>query len=350
MTRLRANRFHGPATLVIAGVAATTLFGQAATNYPAYPRQDIGVSYRVEDVWPQRPADGEWGAMSSVTLDPQGVIWTFNRGKTPIQAYRSTGALVTKWGDGLFKNPHQIRFDREGNLWAIDNGFNTVTKWTPDGRLLLTLGVKDEQGDDEKHFNQPTDIAFAQNGDLLIADGYVNSRIVQFDKTGKFKKAWGKLGTAPGEFSVPHGIAIDSKGRIYVTDRNNGRVQIFDRDGKYVTEWRNVIQPWAIWITPADEIYICGSTPSAWWENPKGTFNGTPPKDQIVVRFDTDGRVKNLWSFPSGTSKIGELGWIHSLAVDAKGNLYTGGVRDNKAQKFVRVDSSHAGTAGSRDR
>jgi len=327
-----------PLAIVCAAGSVSRAHAQAATNYPAYPRQDVAVSYRVDEAWPKKPSDVVWGQMAAITIDPQGVIWTFNRGNVPIQAYSADGSLVRKWGEGLFKNAHQIRFDREGNLWAVDNGFNTVTKWTPDGKLLLTLGTKDEQGNDEKHFNQPTDIAFAPNGDLFVSDGYVNSRIVQFDKSGKFKKAWGTLGTGPGQFSVPHGVAFDSKGRLYVTDRNNARVQVFDQTGKQLGDWRNVMSPWAIWITPSDDIYICGSTPSAWWENPTGTFNGTPPKDQVVIRFDVDGRVKGIWAFPSGTAKAGELGWVHGIAVDAKGNIYTAGVRDNKAQRFIKVE------------
>jgi hypothetical protein len=219
--------------------AVSFAHAQAATNYPAYTRDDIGISYRVDDKWPQKPAGAEWGAVAGIAVDPQGLVWVFSRGTSPIQAYRADGTFVRQWGAGSFKNAHQIRFDKEGNLWAVDNGFNTVTKWTPEGKLLLTLGTKDEQGVDDTHFNQPTDIAFAPNGDLFVSDGYVNSRIVHFDRNGKFKKAWGKLGTGPGEFSVPHGVAFDSRGRLYVTDRNNGRVQVFDQNGKFLSEWQH---------------------------------------------------------------------------------------------------------------
>jgi hypothetical protein len=321
-------------------VTVTVVRAQQATNFPPYPRRDISVTYRVDPSFPQKPTDITWQAMAGVTVDAKDQIWAFNRGAVPIQVYTADGAFVRGWGQGLFKNAHQLRFDNEGNLWAVDNGFNTVTKWAPDGALLMTLGTKDAQGEDATHFNQPTDIAIAPNGDLFVADGYVNSRIVHFDKRGKFIRAWGKLGTGPGEFSLVHGIAIDSKGRLYALDRNNSRVQVFDRSGKYLTEWRNIVAPWAVWITPKDEIYICGSTTASWAESGKGPMSGAPPKDQVVVKFDTDGRVKALWGFPPGNDKVGQLGWAHGIALDSKGNLYLGGIQDKKVQKFVRVEPS----------
>ncbi len=315
-----------------------------STRFPDYPKVDTSAGYRWVQGWPQRPPGLDWGVMSSTAVDASGNIWTFNRGAVPIQIFRADGTLVRTWGQGgVFKNPHQVRFDKDGNVWAVDNGFHTVTKFSPAGDVLMTLGVKNQPGDDDKHFNQPTDVTVSPSGDVFISDGYVNSRVVHFDKNGKFVKAWGKLGTGPGEFSLPHGIARDSRGRLYVVDRNNARVQVFEASGKYVTEWRNIITPWAITITPKDEIYVCGSTPSQWWEVPKGSvqMNGVPAKDQIVVRFDTSGQVKQLWAFPQGagdTASPGELNWVHGIAVDARGDLYLADIRGKRAQKFARVD------------
>jgi len=317
-------------------------------QFPNYPRLDTATGYRWVEGWPQKPAEAVWAAMPSIAVDPTGNIWTFNRGNIPIQIYRPDGTFVRMWGqDGVFKNPHQIRFDKDGNVWAADNGYHTVTKFSPNGQALMTLGTKNQPGEDDKHFNQPTDIAITPSGDVFISDGYVNSRIVHYDKTGKFVKAWGKLGTGAGEFSLPHGIALDSKGRLYVVDRNNARIQVFEQSGKYVTEWRNIMTPWAIWITPNDEIYVCGSSPSQWWEVPEKGFygvfmNGIPPKDQIVIKFDTDGRVKQLWAFPMGEglgTKPGQLKWVHGIAVDAKGDLYLGDILGKRAQKFMRIEA-----------
>jgi DNA-binding beta-propeller fold protein YncE len=316
-----------------------------ATQFPDYPKIDLAVGYKWVQGWPQKSPDAEWGAMASIAVDGTGNVWTFNRGNIPIQIYRPDGALVRMWGQGgVFRNPHQIRFDKDGNVWVADNGYHTVTKFTPEGKALMTLGIKNEPGEDDRRLNQPTDVAVTPSGDVFISDGYVNSRIVHYDKNGKFVKAWGKLGTGPGEFSLPHGIALDSQRRLYVVDRNNARVQVFEQSGKYVAEWRNIITPWAIWITPKDEIYVCGSTPSQWWEVPKdGTqMNGVPAKDQIVVKFDRDGHVKQLWAFPKGEgtgAKPGELNWVHGIAVDAKGDFYLGDIRGKRAQKFARIDA-----------
>jgi streptogramin lyase len=309
-----------------------------AQNFPDYPKQDLADGYKVVEGWPQKPPDAVWGAMASVTVDPSGNIWTFNRGNIPVQVYRPDGTLVKTWGTGgIFKNPHQIRFDKDGNLWAADNGYHTVRKFTADGQLLLTIGIKDQSGEDQTHLNQPTDMAITPTGEVFISDGYVNSRVVHYDRNGKFVKAWGKLGTGPGEFSLPHGIALDSHGRLYVVDRNNARIQVFDQAGKYLTEWRNIITPWAIWITPNDDIYVCGSSPSRWRETPQTgvQMNGVPAKDQMIAKFAPDGRVKAIWMFPVGVSKPGELDWVHGIAVDAHGDLYLGDIRGRRAQKFA---------------
>src|SRR5262249_20121611 len=157
-----------------------------------------------------------------------------------------------------------------------------------DGKVLMTIGTPNQPGEDETHMNQPNDVAIAPNGDLYVSDGYGNNRIVVFDKTGKFLRAWGKLGSGQGEFSQPHAVVLDSKGRVYVADRNNARIQIFDDRGKVLDEWRNIITPWAMVMTKNDELYVCGSSPTLWSEIPE-TQNAlaAPPKDQLFIRLDT---------------------------------------------------------------
>jgi DNA-binding beta-propeller fold protein YncE len=305
-----------------------------------YPRIDNTAGYKVVPDWPAEKPTGEWtAAMSSVAIGPDGNIWTFNRGKTPVQVYTPQGKLVRSWGEGLFKNPHTVRFDNSGNLWVIDTLSQTVRKFSVDGKVLLTIGTLDQAGEDQSHMNQPNDVAFAPNGDIYVSDGYGNDRVVVFDKNGKYVRAWGKLGTAPGEFSQPHSIAIDSRGRVYVADRNNARIQIFDPNGKFITEWRNIITPWYIVITKADEVYVCGSSPMLWSEIPANQAAlATPPKDQLVMKFDTEGRIKQLWVAPKGENgkeKPGDLNWVHGMAVAADGTLYLADVQGKRAQKFV---------------
>src|SRR5450631_2370765 len=314
-------------------LAAGYALAQPASPAHPYPRTDDTLGYKADPDWPRDkpPAGGEWtAAMSSVALGPDGNVWTFNRGKIPVQVYTQ---------DGLFRNPHTVRFDGAGNLWIVDTLTQTVRRFTPDGKVLLTVGTPNEAGEDQTHMNQPNDVAIAPNGDLYVSDGYGNNRVVVFDKNGKFLRTWGKLGGGQGEFSQPHSIVLDSKGRVYVADRNNSRIQVFDSKGRFLTEWKNMITPWALAITKADEIYVCGSSPMLWSEIPANQAAlATPPKDQLFMKLDTEGRLKQLWVFPKG-DKPGEVDWAHSMAVAPDGSLYFAEVMGKRAQKFVPAGS-----------
>jgi streptogramin lyase len=325
--------------LLLSAVASA----QGPQHAVPYPRIETNVGYKVDPNWPlEKLPGGEWtAAMSSVAIAPDGNVWTFNRGRIPVQVYSPEGRLVKFWGEGMFKNPHTVRFDNAGNLWIVDTASQTVRKFSQDGKVLMTLGTLDQAGEDQTHMNQPNDAAFAANGDVYVSDGYGNDRVVVFDKNGKFVRAWGKLGTGPGEFSQPHSIALDSRGRVYVADRNNSRIQIFDSSGKFLAQWKNIITPWYIVITKDDEIFICGSSPMLWSEilTTQSTL-ATPPKDQLFMKLDTEGRLRGLWVVPKGENgkeKPGDLNWVHGMAVAADGSIYFADVQGHRAQKFVPV-------------
>ena len=182
----------------------------------------------------------------------------YQRGKKadPLIVFDSKGKYLRSWGKGMFGNPHGLRVDREGNVFVTDNGDHQVMKFTRDGKLLFTLGVKGKAATDNKTFNRPTDIAFAKNGDFYISDGYGNSRVVKFSKEGKYLLDWGKRGTGPGEFNTPHSVAVDSKGMVYVSDRENNRIQIFDPNGKFLRQWTHLGATQNLFITPKDEMWI----------------------------------------------------------------------------------------------
>lgn len=323
------------AVLGLGSVAVT--WAVEPTAKTVYPRINMVTAYEVDPTWPQqRPAGVKWGMTPGVAVDKQDQIWIFTRAKPPVQVYRPDGKLVRTWGSDLVANAHQIKFDRDGNVWLVDVTKHVVMQCTPEGKLLRTLGTPGESGCDERHFYKPTDVAITPDGQLFISDGYGNARIVHFDRQGKFVKAWGKLGTAPGEFSLPHSVVLDSQGRVYVADRNNARIQVFDQQGKFLAEWRNLLVPWSLCITAADEIWACGSSPMVW--RPSDTVLGCPPKDQLFMKFDTSGRLLQLWTVPKcedGQEKPGELNWLHSMALDSKGNIYAVDIKGQRAQKFV---------------
>ena len=317
----------------ICSLSAALALAQPPPHVPPYPRMDTAIGYKPDPNWPKEKAPGgDWGAMSSVAIGPDGNIWTFNRGKIPVQVFSPEGKLVKFWGQdgGLFKNPHTVRFDSAGGLWLVDTLTQTVRKFSPDGKVLMTIGTPNEAGADQTHMNQPNDVAFASNGDIYVSDGYGNDRVVVFDKSGKYVRSWGKLGQGPGEFSQPHSIVIDSRDRVYVADRNNARIQVFDSRGKFLTEWKNIITPWALAVTRNDEIYVCGSSPMLWSEVPASqAMLATPPKDQLFMKLDTEGRLKQLWTIP------GAVSWLHSIAVAPDGSIYFGEVQAKRVQRFV---------------
>ena len=317
-------------------------YGQTKDEPPApaqYPRDNVAWGYRVDAEWPKGKSAYPWKAMPGIAVDKQGLIWTLNRGEMPVQVYTADGKLVNQWGQNVFASPHQIRFGVNGHVWIADSHAHAIYKFTRDGDKLLTIGVVGEPGDDNRHLKLPTDMVESPSGEIFISDGYGNNRVVVCNAEGKFIRMWGELGTEPGQFSLPHAIARDSQGRIYVADRNNSRIQVFDEQGGLLDEWTSLCQPWTVRISPDDDVYICGASPSQWREGEAQL--GIPPKDQIVMKFDTTGRVLGWWNFPQGPNepdmgaKPGELSWAHGLDVDGQGNLYLGDIMGQRAQRFL---------------
>ena len=185
----------------------------------------------------------------------------------PILKFDSSGKLLKSFGAGLMLFPHGIHVDRDGNVWVTDGlgrggKGHQVFKFSPDGKLLLTLGKANTPGSGPDEFNAPSAVVVAPNGDIFVADGHggnTNARIVKFASDGKFIKTWGKKGSAPGELDIPHAIAMDSQGRLFVGDRQNNRIQIFDQDGKFLDQWAQFSRPSGIYIDGKDNIYVADS-------------------------------------------------------------------------------------------
>jgi hypothetical protein len=321
--------------LVVTLGSAIALPASAQEKEPKYPHVNLATVWTVDAKWPQRPTNATWGHVPGIAVDKKDHVYVFTRAEPPVQVYDAGGKFLRGWGKGI-KSAHHIKIDRDGNVWIADVENHVVEKYTPDGELLQTIGTKGQAGRDQSHLNRPCDMAIGPNGDVYVADGYGNARVIVFDKSGKCVREWGELGHGPGQFSIVHAIALDSKGRLYVADRNNVRIQVFTTDGKYLEEWRNLITPWGFHMTADDELWVCGSSPMQ-WRKEDGAL-GCPPKDQIFMKFNAQGKLLHLFTLPKGLDGLerpGEVNWVHCMAFDSKGNMYLGDIIGKRAQKFV---------------
>ncbi len=278
------------------------------------PPAPSGEAYKPDASFPQLPPDVKLGAVSGVATDAAGNVLVFHRGEPPILVFEPGGKLVRSMGKGLFSSPHGLRLDRDGNVWVTDNFNHTVLKLSPEGKVLLTLGVRDRRGVDERHFDRPTDVAFAKNGDVYVSDGYGNSRVVKFNKDGKFLLAWGTKGTGDGEFNLPHAVRVDSKGRVYVGDRENNRIQVFDADGKFIRKIEGVA-PFGLFITADDTLFVADG------------------RANRVVKMTAEGKLLSSWG-EKGTG-AGQFDLAHGVTVGADGAVYVGDINGKRVQKFV---------------
>ena len=330
-----------PLALSLVIVTACSTAPTEPTEPSPYPVVNVSPYYEVDAAWPKRRADMPWAHMPGVAIDSDGNIWCYTRTQPAIQVYSPTGELVKSWATEEESTAHQIKIDKDGNVWLADIGLHLVRKFTPEGKELMHIGTPGVEGKDDTHLNKPTDMAIASNGDVFISDGYGNARIVHCDKNGKFIKAWGTLGNTDNRFSIPHAIAIDSKDNIYIADRNNVRVQVYNTAGKLIDSWRDIVVPWGFCITANDDIWVCGSSPMKWRFNPKypGAPLGCPPKDQVFMKFRPGGKLQQMWTIPKATDgkeQHGELNWLHCLALDKDGNIYAGDIIGKRMQKFIR--------------
>jgi DNA-binding beta-propeller fold protein YncE len=288
----------------------------------AAPAQDRGgPAYTVVRGFPKLHEGMKLGAASGVATDADDNLYVFHRGDParPILVFDKAGAFLRSFGDGLFISTHGLRIAPDGNVWCTDSENHTVVKFSPDGKVLMTLGERDVKGEDERHFNRPTDVAFGKSGDVYVSDGYGNSRVVKFDKSGKFLLAWGRKGTGPGEFDAPHQVRLDSKGDVYVADRENKRVQVFTPDGKFIRQFGEGIAPYGLFITPNDEVFVADGLKNE------------------VLKLDKGGKVLLRWG--GGGREPGKFFLPHGLHVGRDGAVYVGEITNARVQKFVPAEA-----------
>jgi DNA-binding beta-propeller fold protein YncE len=334
MPRMRHLRF----ALAAAAAAAIGIGAYAELNSEPNP-------YRTVENWAKLPKGMHFGQVISVDPDIDGKsIWIFNRSNPPILKFDDQGNLVKSFGDGMFVQAHGFCIDKDGNVWASDaqarNGKgDQVFKFSPEGKVLMTLGTAGVAGDSETTFNGVADIAIAPDGAIFVADGHVNSRVMKFSKDGKFIKAWGKKGSGPGEFNVPHTLAFDSQGRLFVGDRSNSRIQIFDQDGKYLTEWKQFSRPSGIYITKDDTMLVADSDSKS-DQNPgwlRGIRIGSAKTGKVTALIpDTEAWPDSNEPWEGSGLRISVTSGPEGVSMDAAGNIYGAEVGPMRLMRYVK--------------
>jgi DNA-binding beta-propeller fold protein YncE len=268
------------------------------------------LEYQLVANWPMLPEGMQFDGISAAATDSKDNVYLLHRVKPYVMVFDKDGKFQQSW-NGAFKTPHGLRIDTGGNVWIADMANHLVQKFSPDGKLLLTLGQKDKPGLAVDQFNKPADVAVGPDGEIYVADGYGNSRIVKFAKDGKFVQDWGKKGKGPSQFNIPHVVCLDSSNRVLVGDRENLRVQIFDRDGKLLEQWKDTGAPYGLYVSK-DRIYLADGR------------TGT------IRILDKQGKLLTNWETKDGTKDT-----PHWINVDSKGAVYVGFVSGNKVQKWV---------------
>ena len=334
------------------------------------PTNSLPNAYQTIKDWAKMPGTRAWGSTSAVEIDKDGKsVWVAERcGQNscldratgqmsplaPILKFDPSGKLVKSFGEGMLIFPHGIFVDREGNVWVTDGQDNApqpargegprgprpgatkgnqLYKFSPEGKLLMTLG-KPGGAAEPDYFYQPNDVLVAPNGVIFVSEGHGagNNRILKFSKDGKLINTWGKLGSGPGEFDQPHSMAMDSKGRLFVGDRNNNRIQIFDQDGKFIAEWKQFSRPSGVYIDQNDILYVADSESESVSRNHDGWKRGIrigSAKDGKLLAFIPDPETRKRPEF-TGTSAA------EGVAADAQGNVYGAEVGPRALKRYVK--------------
>src|SRR5258706_2637092 len=271
------------------------------------------IKYSVVEGWEQLPKDFVHRDVAGVAVDGEDRVYLICRGDHPVIIYDQKGNFQRSWGEGDFSyRTHGIYVAPNGTLFCTDDGQHTVRQFTPEGKLLMTLGILNTPSDtgyDGKNitsikrgagpFNRPTNVAIGLNGDIYITDGYGNARVHRFSPTGQLKRSWGEPGRGPGQFYLPHGIAVDSEGRVFVCDRESDRIQIFSPDGEYLSEWTDTQRPTHICFDSLGRAYV---TELAWHEGDVSQTHGPITKSKVrcarMSIYDEHGKMLVRWGTP----------------------------------------------------
>lgn len=297
--------------------------------------------YELVKDWPQLPKGYVLGNPTGIGIDASQNVFVFIRAgrpwsdpmpdslisaKTILMLDRYSGKILNSWGANIFVMPHGLTVDKNNNIWVTDVGLHQVFKFNHDGKLLMKFGVAKVAGNDSTHFNLPTDVTVADDGSFYVSDGYGNSRVVKFSSTGTYLFAWGNKGDEPGEFNLPHAIDLDTKGNVYVADRENSRIQEFDAKGKFLKQWssENFGKMYSLTIDKRKNDLIAVDY-----------FMDSIPKGSDIILFES---LKNQTTqFGKSGLYDGPICRYHDVAIDNEGSIYVGDILGNSIQKFKKL-------------
>ncbi|MBI1896232.1 MAG: hypothetical protein HYS04_06805 [Acidobacteria bacterium] len=299
-----------------------SLLAIAILALPAWAELKSGppLPHKLVPNWAQLPKGWNFGECSGVDVDKDDNVWVFNRGPHPLIQFDKSGKFLQAWPEVPVTSSHGVRVGPGGNIWLVDVKGHTLFTLTPAGRLLQVIGApmkRPGNNDSKDAFNEPTGVAFGAGGEFYVSDGYVNSRVIKFNRDGTYATHWGKKGTGDGEFNLAHDVAVDSKGRVYVADRTNARVQIFDSNGKFLDKWTDLGNPWGLY-------YVAR-------ENALYMVDG---HNNRLLKLNLEGQV--LGVLGSYGKLPGKFDFVHNVAVDSTGNIYTVEIKNWRVQKFAK--------------
>jgi DNA-binding beta-propeller fold protein YncE len=290
--------------------------------------------YEADDQWAKLPAGWTWKEAAAVATDSKDRVYVFHRGEHPILIFDRDGTFLGSWGEGLFARPHGLFIGPDDAVYCTDDLDHTVRKFTPDGKLLLTLGTSGKPSDTGATsmdfrtilragppFHFPTNPALSPDGDIYISDGYGNARIHKFTSDGRLVLSWGEPGSGPGQFRLPHGIAVDRQGTVYVADRENSRVQLFTPAGKFLAEWTDVARPCQVFIDRASRVLVAelGFYAGMW---PGTTAPSPDATGGRVSIFNQNGELQARWGGGRNPTSPGDFFAPHAIWADSHGDLY----------------------------
>lgn len=290
---------------------------------PAQMEHAPDLGYRPAEHGLSIPDTVKMGPPSSVTFDSHGHLWVFNRGPAPLMEFDANGRLLRAFGEGMYGRPHGLHIDAEDNIWTTDVRQHTVTKMNAKGEVLMVLGTRDQPGNWNEAtgirlLNEPNALTIGPNGDIFVVQGHGKGdpRVLRFDRTGKLLKSWGELGTGRGQFDLPHAIVIDAKNQVYVADRQNRRVQVFDLDGNYLEEWKFAGLPCGFFLANDGQLYLTSG------------FSGE------ILRLDANGKAVGATGQPG--KALGEFGEAHYMTIAPNGDIFVADTVKPALHKFVR--------------